>query len=143
MSRMFELVTLHNAAAAAADGNKFLCEGFNKVVFQVTGTFVGTITFKGTLDGTNYVAIQAVNMNDGVERQPSRILCGRITKRQGRLAMGIFVNRDGEQKDRYSNHPFCNIESHMISSSYSQCRVRDFPVSITEKICVYYKNPIG
>ena len=64
--RMFELVTLQNAAAAAGDGYKFLCEGFSKVVFQVTGTFVGTITFKGTLDGTNYVAIQAVNMNDGV-----------------------------------------------------------------------------
>lgn len=30
------------------------------VGYQITGTFVGTLTFEGTMDGTNYVPIAAV-----------------------------------------------------------------------------------
>lgn len=32
---------------------------------QVTGTFTGTIELQTTLDGTNYVAIQGINVNSG------------------------------------------------------------------------------
>lgn len=35
------------------------------VTFQLLGTWTGTVTFQGTVDGTNYVAIQATNLNTG------------------------------------------------------------------------------
>ena len=35
--------------------------------FQVEGITTATITWKGTIDGSNYVAIQATNLNDGSE----------------------------------------------------------------------------
>ena len=34
--------------------------GYSSVVVQITGTWVGTITFEGTADGTNWVSINAV-----------------------------------------------------------------------------------
>lgn len=33
-------------------------------VFQLAGTWVGTITFEATVDGTNWVEVLAVNAND-------------------------------------------------------------------------------
>ena len=41
------------AADSVVGGN---IEGADHVVFQVTGTWAGTITFEVSLDGTNYVA---------------------------------------------------------------------------------------
>lgn len=35
------------------------------VAVQVTGTFVGTVQFEGTVDGSNWVAVQATNLNSG------------------------------------------------------------------------------
>lgn len=41
-------------------------EPFNGGVgVQVTGTFSGTLTFQITLDGTNWVAVQATNVTTG------------------------------------------------------------------------------
>lgn len=35
------------------------------VTYQLTGTFTATIEWQGTIDGTNFVAIQATNLNSG------------------------------------------------------------------------------
>ncbi len=56
---------LQNAATATGDGTAFVCEGLAFATFQITGTFVATITFEATIDLTNWVAVQAKNENDG------------------------------------------------------------------------------
>ena len=58
-------VTFHTAAAATANGTLFPCSGYATVLAQISGTFVATVTWEGTVDNTNYVAIQAVNLNTG------------------------------------------------------------------------------
>lgn len=37
----------------------------NIVAYQLTGTFSGTVTFEGSVDGTNYVAIAAEPIGGG------------------------------------------------------------------------------
>jgi hypothetical protein len=49
-------VTLQNAAAATGNGTTMNVDGFKAVAVQITGTFVGTVTFETSLDGTNFVA---------------------------------------------------------------------------------------
>ena len=62
---------LHNAASATANGGVLECanvgEGaYGLVSVQLSGTFTATVTFEGTVDGTNYVAIPFRNRNSGV-----------------------------------------------------------------------------
>ena len=64
-----QLATLQDAAAATANGTHFGVPGLGAVAFQVTGTFSATVTFEGTVgenEGGTWVAIRAVNQNDGV-----------------------------------------------------------------------------
>jgi hypothetical protein len=49
-------VTLQNAAAATGNGTVMNIDGFKAVAVQVSGTFVGTVTFETSVDGTNFVA---------------------------------------------------------------------------------------
>lgn len=35
------------------------------ITFQITGTFSQTLTFEATIDGTNWVALMATNLNTG------------------------------------------------------------------------------
>lgn len=58
--------TFHSAAAAAANGNAAGVNGLVVYGIQVTGTFSGTITFEGTVDGTNWVALSVTNASSGV-----------------------------------------------------------------------------
>lgn len=57
----FRLVTLQSAAAATGNGTALQTAGFGSARLQVTGTFVGTLTFEGTIDGTTWVALEGVN----------------------------------------------------------------------------------
>ena len=50
---------LQNAATATGDGNTLSVDGCAAVSFQVSGTFTATVTFEGTVNGANWVAIQA------------------------------------------------------------------------------------
>jgi len=50
-------VLMQNAVAATANGTVLNVDGFGPMAFQVTGTFVGTVTFEASLDGSNYVSI--------------------------------------------------------------------------------------
>lgn len=60
-----DLTTLQNAAAANGNGTALTTEGFGGAAIQITGTFSATVNFEGTLNGTDYVAVEAVNLNDG------------------------------------------------------------------------------
>lgn len=57
--------TLHNAASATADGTILDCRGLSTVALQITGTFVATVTFQVSLDGTNYDSVRGRNENTG------------------------------------------------------------------------------
>jgi len=59
------VATIQNAAAATGNGTILDTFGSNGVLLQIVGTFVGTVTFNGTVDGTNYVAIRGINKNSG------------------------------------------------------------------------------
>ena len=47
--------TLQDAAEANGNGVDFVVDGYGSVLLQVTGTFSATITFYGSVDGTNFV----------------------------------------------------------------------------------------
>lgn len=57
--------TLQNAATATGNGTTLDVKGYGAAILQVTGTFSATITFEATLDGTNWVAVEATSLNDG------------------------------------------------------------------------------
>lgn len=59
---------LQNAATATGNGTALDVDGFGTAVLQVTGTFVGTITFEGTVDDSTWVTISVLNMN-GAQQQ--------------------------------------------------------------------------
>jgi len=58
-------LTMQSAAVATGNGVVFDVGDLASLVMQVTGTFVGTVTFEATVDQTNWVAVQTINLNDG------------------------------------------------------------------------------
>ena len=58
-------VTFHSAASATATGTVMNTTQVASVLVQITGTFSATVTFQGTVDGSTWVAVQGVNLNDG------------------------------------------------------------------------------
>lgn len=58
-------VTCHNAAVATAVGELMNLESISLVALQISGTFVAMVTFQGTVDESNWIAIQGTNVNDG------------------------------------------------------------------------------
>lgn len=55
-------VTLQNAATGTGNGTVLTTTGYGTAIIQVTGTFVATITFEGTADGSNYQSISATQI---------------------------------------------------------------------------------
>ena len=58
-------VTFHSAAGATATGTVLNCAGMSSLVVQISGSFSATVTWQASVDGTNYIAIQAENMASG------------------------------------------------------------------------------
>ena len=56
---------LQNAAVATGNGTPLATRGMASLGLQVSGTFVGTVAFEATLDGANWIALQAVDVRDG------------------------------------------------------------------------------
>lgn len=56
---------LQDAAGADGNGDTLDCRGWGAVGAQVTGTFVATVNFEGTIDGSTWVGIEGVNLADG------------------------------------------------------------------------------
>jgi hypothetical protein len=57
--------TLQAAAAATGNGTAMDVAGQHALAVQVSGTFVGTVTFEGTLDDTNWVSVGLVPFAGG------------------------------------------------------------------------------
>lgn len=57
---------LQSAASAIGNGTVFDVSGYATCVFNVTGTFVGTITFEATSDDTNWVSLNVTQIGAGV-----------------------------------------------------------------------------
>lgn len=57
--------TLQDAAGATGNGTVFDCQGIGTLACQVSGTFVGTVTFEGTIDQSNWVSALSKNKATG------------------------------------------------------------------------------
>lgn len=67
--------TLQSAAAATGNGTAQTVTGYAQATLNVTGTFVGTVTFEGSPDsGTTYVAVLAQQL--GVTTTPATTTTG-------------------------------------------------------------------
>jgi hypothetical protein len=55
--------TLQNAAAANGDGTPQDVEGYASAAIQISGTFSATVSFLGSVDGTNYVPLLVLDQN--------------------------------------------------------------------------------
>ena len=53
---------LQNETAKTDDGQALYVAGLGCVGFQVSGTFVGTVSFECTVDGANWVSLQTKAM---------------------------------------------------------------------------------
>lgn len=61
---------MQNAATAADNGTSIECTGGTRgamtvLTMQIAGISGDTITFEATIDGSNWVAVQATNLNSG------------------------------------------------------------------------------
>lgn len=65
MGRPEQVVTLHSAATADANGREIPCVGIGSIGVQITGTFVAVVYFEGTIDGTNWVSLWGTNVATG------------------------------------------------------------------------------
>jgi len=57
--------TLQSGATATGNGTEMNVGGLPVVGLQVTGITTATITFEGTVDGSNWVAVRALNLGTG------------------------------------------------------------------------------
>jgi hypothetical protein len=62
------VATLLSAVSSTQNGTLTLGDavegGYAFAVFQVTGTFTATVAFEGTVDGSNWVVLEAVSVTD-------------------------------------------------------------------------------
>lgn len=61
MEIAFAPVTLQSAAAATGNGVVLACNNYETIAVQVNGTFVGTVSFEGSIDGVNFYAVPFIN----------------------------------------------------------------------------------
>jgi len=57
--------TFHSAAVGNGNGTALTVTGYAGVGVQVEGITTATVTFQGTIDGSTYYAVEALNYNDG------------------------------------------------------------------------------
>jgi len=87
-----EMLILQDAAGATGNGNVLDVVGQASAVIAITGTFSATVTFEGTLDGTNWFAVNATKVGDGGVASTAtttglyRIACASITSLRARVS---------------------------------------------------------
>lgn len=57
-----DTTVLQAAAVATGNGTALVVGGRQHAVFQVTGTFVGTVTWEATVDGTNWGGVAVADL---------------------------------------------------------------------------------
>lgn len=65
MSAIQKKETLHDAISATATGSSVEVGGMETVTAQVTGTFVASVTWQGSIDGSNWVDLLGMSMDGG------------------------------------------------------------------------------
>ncbi len=65
MGRPEQVVTLHDAATADANGMELDCVHLGSIGVQITGTFSAVVYFEGNIDDTNWVALIGTNVSTG------------------------------------------------------------------------------
>lgn len=58
-------VKMQENAVATGNGAELSTHNFGGAVIQLVGPFTGTVTWEGTLDGVNWVAVPATNRTSG------------------------------------------------------------------------------
>lgn len=87
-----EMFVLQSAAAATGNGTELDVVGQSSCVIALTGTFVGTVTFEATVDGTNWFSVFAAKLGDGAIETTAtttglfRISCGALTSVRARVS---------------------------------------------------------
>lgn len=93
----YSTILMQNAAVAAGNGNLAPCTSaalgaMTTLTMQITGISGDTITFEATIDGTNFVALQATNLNTGSAATTAtanglyRIVCAGLTSVRARIS---------------------------------------------------------
>jgi hypothetical protein len=59
--------TLQDSVIATGNGTSVNTSGQASLILQISGTFVGTVTFEATQDNINWVAILGQNLNSGAQ----------------------------------------------------------------------------
>jgi hypothetical protein len=60
-------VTMQDGATGTGNGTSISCRVLQypvQAIVQVFGTFVATVTFEATVDGSNWIAVALADMND-------------------------------------------------------------------------------
>lgn len=57
--------TLQSAVSASGNGTAMNVQGMTTALLQVSGTFVGTVHFEGSIDGSTYVSLYATQVGSG------------------------------------------------------------------------------
>lgn len=66
MGRLFSLSgVIQDAVSSTGNGTVFDVHGMNTIGVEISGTFVGTLTFQGRVANGTWYAIQAENINNG------------------------------------------------------------------------------
>lgn len=87
-----EMFVLQDAVGATGNGSVLDVVGQASAVIALTGTFVGTVTFEGTLDDTNWFSVMAVKLGDGGIATSAtttgmyRIACAGLTSLRARVS---------------------------------------------------------
>lgn len=87
-----EMLTMQDAAVATGNGTSLDVVGQAGAVVALTGTFVGTVTFEGSLDDTNWFSVMAVKLGDGAIATTAtttglyRISCAALTSVRARVS---------------------------------------------------------
>ncbi len=55
--------TLQSAASATGNGTALNCAGRKHIVVQLSGTFTATVTWEGSVDGSNWIAVALADLN--------------------------------------------------------------------------------
>lgn len=67
---------LQDAADATGNGESLNVAALERVAFQVSGTFEATVTFEGTVDGANWVAMEVAAIGDSTSKATTATAAG-------------------------------------------------------------------
>ena len=145
-----EMLILQDAAGATGNGNVLDVVGQASAVIAITGTFSATVTFEGTLDGTNWFAVNATKVGDGGVASTAtttglyRIACASITSLRARVstwasgaltATGRTTQNDSGSYDNIPNSTAgADAASNTSSRSETNSRINAFNGTTWDRI---------